>query len=250
MSTWIYALISVFLVGSISLIGVFFVFLKKESLEKISFLMVSFAVGSLFGDAFIHLVPAAFEKFGAKLISPFLILAGILVFFILEKFLRWRHCHSVECNTHPHHHPVIVINLIGDLAHNFIDGLLIGASFLVSIPLGLTTTLAIIIHEIPHEIGNFGIFINKGVAKKKAIWLNFLTGITSVLGVIFSLWIGSFVSNFAYYLLPVTAGGFIYIAGSDLVPELHLKIQAKESIAQFFFIIFGISIMFLLTFLE
>lgn len=250
MFIWIYALISVLIVSLISLIGVFFIFLKKNQLEKLSFLMVSFAVGSLFGDAFIHLIPASFEKFGTKLVSPFLILVGILFFFILEKFLRWRHCHSVECKTHPHHHPIVLINLIGDLAHNFIDGLLIGASFLVSIPLGIATALAIILHEIPHEVGNFGIFINKGVAKKKAILLNFFTGITSIIGVIFSLWIGSIISDFAYYLLPVTAGGFIYIAGSDLVPELHLKIKAKESINQFFFIILGIFIMFLLVFFE
>jgi zinc and cadmium transporter len=250
MFTWIYALASVIVVSLISLIGVFFIFFKKDQLEKLSFLMVSFAVGSLFGDAFIHLIPEAFKHFDNELISPILILLGILIFFILEKFLLWHHCHFSECEKHLHHHPLVIINIIGDLVHNFIDGLLIGASFLVSIPLGIATALAIILHEIPHEVGNFGIFISKGVAKKRAIFLNFLTGLAAVLGTIFALSLGNYFPSFSYFLIPLTAGGFIYVAGSDLVPELHHKISFKESFGQFFFIILGISIMFLLVFFE
>lgn len=249
MSTWIYAIVSVFLVSVLSVCSIFFLFFNKKKLEKISLVLVSFAVGALIGDTFIHLLPETFEKFNASLFSSFLIISGILIFFILEKFLRWRHCHLSSCEKHAHH-PIVTINLVGDVVHNFIDGLLIGASFIVSVPLGITTSLAILLHEIPSEIGNFGICIHKGVGYKKAVILNFLTALSAVVGTICALWFGSFFSDFAFYLIPITAGGFIYVFGSDLIPELHNELEVKTSVIQFFLIAAGVFVMSLLRLLE
>lgn len=153
MEVWIYTIISVILVSAISLIGIFTLFFNKNIPKKILLFLVSFAVGGLFGDAFIHLLPESFEKLGTNLTTSLYIVLGILIFFVLEKFIRWRHCHIAAPEGHPH--PVVVMNLIGDGVHNLVDGMLIGASYTVSIPIGISTTLAIILHEIPQEIGDF-----------------------------------------------------------------------------------------------
>lgn len=248
MQVWIYALISVIVTSLISLIGVFTLSLKKERLESISLMLVSFAAGALFGDAFIHLLPETFEKLGNNLFTPLYIVLGILVFFILEKFLRWRHCHLSP--SHEHLHPLAIMNLIGDTVHNFIDGLLISATYMVSMPVGLATTLAIIFHEIPQEIGDFGVLIHAGLSVKKALLFNFFSAIMAVLGTMIAFLIGHHVEGFAITLLPIAAGGFIYIAGSDLIPELKSECELDESLKQFALLVLGISIMLLLVLLE
>ena len=243
---WFYSLISVVIVSLISLIGVFTLSLKTEKIKKASLFLVSFATGSLFGDAIIHLLPETFKDLGFGLLPSLLIVSGILLFFILERFLRWRHCHEIDC---PEHKTVASIILVGDAAHNLIDGMVIAASFLASIPLGLATTIAVVFHEIPNEIGEFGVLIHSGFSAKRALLLNFLSGLTAIFGAVIVLMIGSRISDFSLYLLPVTAGGFLYIAGSDLLPELHHEVRLKSSLAQLFFIILGIGIMTLLAFL-
>ena len=244
-SIWLYTLASVALVSSISLIGIFFLSMNDKILRKILTFLVSFAVGGLFGDAFIHLIPDSFEKLGNNMATSLLLLTGIFIFFILEKFIHWRHCHVPTSESHPH--PLVALNFIGDAAHNLIDGMVIGASYFISIPLGLTTTLAIVLHEIPHEIGNFGIFIHAGLSPKKAITLNFFTALFSFLGAIITLVAASHAQIFALALLPITAGGFIYVAGSDLVPELHHEVEASTSIYQFISIMAGILMLALLA---
>lgn len=248
MSVWLYTLFSVALVSSISLIGIFFLSTNEKTLRKILIFMVSFAVGGLFGDAFIHLLPESFEKLGSSLSTSLLVLAGIFIFFILEKFIRWRHCHIPASESHIH--PLVTMNIIGDGAHNFIDGMLIAASYIISIPLGMATTLAIILHEIPQELGNFGVFLHAGLSIKKALLYNFLSALTAFLGAFISLLIATGDTQFALYLLPITAGGFIYIAGSDLMPELHIETKAKTSFYQFVSIMAGIGILALLTLME
>lgn len=246
MAIWIYTILSVALVSSISLIGVFFLSLNEKLLRKILIFLVSFAVGGLFGDAFIHLLPESFEKLGSNLSTSLLILAGIFLFFVLEKFIRWRHCH-VPPASHSHEHPLVTMNFIGDGAHNMIDGMLIAASYIVSIPLGMTTTLAIILHEIPQEVGNFGVFVHAGLSVKKALLLNFSTAIFSFLGAIIALVAATYIAGFALLMLPITAGGFIYVAGSDLMPELHHEGKASTSAYQFISILLGIGMLALLT---
>jgi len=246
MSPLIYSILASLVVSLISLIGLSLVFIKTKNLSKITLILVSFAIGSLLGDAFIHLIPESFEFFPSQSTSSLMILLGILIFFILEKILRWHHCHEVNCHQEEKH--VITLNLVGDSVHNFIDGALIAASFQISTFVGLTTTLAVILHEIPQEIGDFGIMIHHGVSVKKTVFYNFITSLTSLLGV---LLISILNYDFSFYLIPVTAGGFIYLAATDLIPELH-RHDAKigQSIVQLIFIILGIALMSLLLFLE
>jgi zinc and cadmium transporter len=235
-------------VSLVSLIGLAFISLGDEKLKQIIFVMVSLAVGGLFGDAFIHLLPESFEKLGSKLEASVYILAGIFVFFILEKFLRWRHQHVFESD-HPIH-PVGYINLLADGAHNFIDGIIIGASYVVGLHVGVATTLAVIFHEIPHELGIFFILLYAGFTKAKALFFNFLSALCAILGTVFALLIGSEVEDFAVAMLPLAAGGFIYIAGSDLVPELNKEVELSKSIIQLLAIGAGVGMMLLLTLLE
>ena len=205
--------------------------------------MVSFAVGGLFGDAFIHLLPEAFQKLGINVVTSSFVLLGVILFFILEKFLRWQHCHSPECGEHQHQ-PFITLNLVGGTVHNIIDGMIIAASYMVSIPVGIATTMAVIFHEIPQEIGHFGILIHGGFSVRKALLFNFLSALASCLGALVVLMIGPHFTNFTYYLLPLTAGGFLYIAGSDLIPELHQhNAKASASFGQLICIILGIVVM-------
>jgi zinc and cadmium transporter len=246
--TWVYALISVVMVSAISLLAIVFLAVGEEKIRKLLLFMVSFAAGALFGDAFIHLLPESFEKLGNGLGTSLLILAGILFFFILEKFIHWRHCHNI--NFEEHTHPMVMVNLIGDSVHNLIDGMLIAASYAVSLPLGITTTLAVVLHEIPHEIGNFGVLVHGGLTVKKALLFNFLTALTAIGGAVLALAIGPLVKGFTLTLLPITAGGFIYIAGSDLIPELKHEVALSHSILQFGSIILGVGAMSLLILLE
>jgi zinc and cadmium transporter len=247
MSVWGYSIGSVIVVSLISLVGIMALLLNKD-VKKITFLLVSFAVGGLFGDAFIHLLPESFEQIDNKVEIAILILAGILIFFVLEKFLRWRHYHLSE--NEQHIQPVVTMNLVGDAVHNLIDGMVIGASYLISFPLGLTTTLAIILHEIPQEMGDFGILVHGGLSVKKALVFNLLSASTAVIGTILSLAIGPHVQGYTVSLVPITAGGFIYIAGSDLIPELQHDVKLSKSILQFAMILLGLGIMAALVLLE
>lgn len=248
MKVWLYTFISVILISLISLVGIFTLSLNKARLRKLSLFFVSLAVGGLFGDAFIHLLPEAFEKLGINIATSLYIVLGILVFFVLEKFLRWRHCHISVSEEHPH--PVVAMNLIGDAVHNLMDGVIIGASYIVSIPIGVTTTLAVILHEVPQEIGDFGVLVHGGLSIKKALFYNFLCALTGVVGATISLMIGPIVQQYTLSLLPITAGGFLYIAGSDLIPELQHDVNLSTSLWQFTFMILGVGIMVLLAFVK
>lgn len=245
---WFYALSSVIVVSLVSLVGVFALSISREKLKKILIYLVSFAAGTLLGDAFIHLIPEAYESFENITLIPIYILSGILIFFILEKFVHWRHCHEIACDDHPH--PITYTILAGDTVHNFIDGLIIAASYLVSVPIGIATTAAVVFHEIPQEIGDFGSLVYGGYSRAKALLFNFLTAITAVLGAIIVLALGISDSALTEFLIPFAAGGFIYIASSDLIPELHKNTDPKKSIGQLLTFLFGIGLMLLLLFLE
>ena len=245
---WLYSLVSVLVVSLISLIGVFTLGLAVDRLKKFLIYMVSFSTGALLGDSFIHLLPHLVEENGFGLFSGISILFGILIFFILEKFICWKHCHMPITKTHVH--PFAYMNLIGDSLHNFIDGLIIAGSYIISIPVGIATTLAVIFHEIPQEIGDFGILIHGGFKKVKAITLNFLTALVAVLGTLTGLILNKYIENIHLFLVPLTIGGFIYIAGSDLIPELHKETEVKKSFIQILFFIIGILVMLALLLLE
>lgn len=247
-NVWIYSLVSVFIVSLISFVGLLTLTVKADKLKKILLYMVSFSAGALFGDAFIHLLPEAVEEIGFGLNISIYVLLGIGFFFIIEKFIHWRHCHIPSSEEHVH--PFAMMNLFGDGVHNFIDGLIIAASYLVNIPVGIATTLAVILHEIPSEIGDFGVLLHGGFSKGKALFYNFVTALAAVLGAIVSLSISSYVENITVFLIPFAAGGFIYIAGSDLIPELHKEVKVKKSLLQFIAIVLGVLVMLLLLLLE
>jgi len=250
MEVWVWTIGSVVVISLISLIGVVTLSLNKTKLRAMLLFMVSFAVGGLFGDAFIHLLPQSFEALGANLKTSLYILLGFFIFFILEKFIRWRHCHIPTSKEHMH--PVAALNLIGDGVHNMLDGMIVAGSFAASVPIGIATTLAVILHEIPQEIGDFGILVYSGLPVKKALFFNFLSALTAVAGAIIALVLESRIKGFATYLLPITAGGFLYIGGSDLIPELHKEDHMKisTSVTQLAAIMLGIGIMALLVFIE
>jgi zinc and cadmium transporter len=244
MNVWINTIIGVLIVSLISLIGVFFISFKRETLRKILLFLVSFSTGALLGDAFIHLLPEAIDRFGFRSATSLAVLFGLLLFFVLEKFISWRHCHIPTSTGHPH--PLGLMTLVGDGVHNFIDGMVIAGSFLMSRQVGITTLLAVIFHEIPQEIGDFGVLIYSGYSKSKALLFNFMIALTSFLGAILILIWGSQINGISGWLLPFTAGGFIYIAGSDLIPELHKETSPKKSLMQFAGLILGIAIMLVL----
>ncbi len=239
----IYILISVIIVSLISLIGIIFISMKEKNLEKNLTFLIALASGTLLGSAFFHLIPESISSINGILSVMIFVIIGIIIFFILEKFLHWRHCHEQHCKVHTTK-PMVYTNLIGDSIHNFIDGLVISAAYLSNISLGITTTLAIIAHEIPQEIGDYAVFIHGGIKKKKALLFNFLSALTAVLGAL----IGYFLlkSSSLSFLIPIAAGGFIYIAMTDIIPELHKKSKAVESILQFIFLIIGLALMLVL----
>lgn len=245
---YIYALLGVVFVSLVSLMGLFTLSVREEVIKKYIFLLVSLAVGALLGDAFIHLIPEAFENSASPLSTSLLIILGIVVFFILEKFLHWHH-HGDDTEEYDIH-PVGKLVLFSDGVHNFIDGIIIGISFMASVPLGIATTLAVILHEIPQEIGDFAVLLHAGYSRKRALWLNFISALTAVLGTLVAFVLGEAGESFANWILPLAAGGFIYIAMTDLIPELHKTKEKNHSFFQLFALILGVILMVGLVFLE
>lgn len=235
-----YILLATFIVSLISFVGVVTLALKDKILTKILLILIGLSAGALMGGAFLHLLPEAVEKRSGLDVYLF-VLVGFILFFLIEKVLHWRHCHKGECNVHTFHY----MNLVGDSIHNFIDGLIMAASFVVSLPLGITTTIAIATHEIPQEIGDFGVLLYGGFSKKKAIMLNFAIALTAVLGGVVGFFVSSLIENIVVFILPFAAGGFIYIAATDLVPEIRKELDMKKYMATLIVFICGILIMWI-----
>lgn len=248
MNTYIYALLGTLVVSLVSLVGIFSLSLKEIFIRKYIFLFVSLAVGALLGDAFIHLIPESLEALTDTTLVGLLVIIGIFFFFIVEKFFHWHH-HGEDVEHH-HTHPVGKLVLFSDGVHNFMDGIVIGMSFFVSVPVGVATTIAVILHEIPQEIGDFAVLLHAGYSRKRALWLNFLSALTAVVGTLVAFVLGGTGEHIAAWILPVAAGGFIYIAVADLIPELHKTKVLKHSVLQFLFLTIGVMLMVGLTFLE
>lgn len=248
MQIWLYAIASVTLISLLSFIGILGIGIKTSFVKKIIIPLVSFAAGALLGDVFIHLLPEIAEVSGISTVASLYILLGISISFIMEKIIAWRHCHTPLDKGHVHR--FAYMNLIGDALHNLIDGLIIGSSYLVSIPVGIASTVAILLHEIPQEIGDFGVLIHGGFSKKKALLYNFLTALTAVVGTIIALLLSQSIGNMTQFLIPFAAGTFIYIAGADLIPELHKDDSVKSGIIQTIAFIAGILVMMTLLLLE
>jgi zinc and cadmium transporter len=253
MTSWLLSLGSVGAVSLVSLAGLATLSLSETGARRLAALLVSFAVGALLGDAFIHLIPQAFEQDAVTQRPSLLILGGMLLFFVVEKLLR--HEHGL---LHKHHHPeasarpaLAAINVFGDAIHNFIDGVLIAASYLVSPALGVATTVAVLFHEIPQELGDFGILVLSGLSVRRAVLLNIVSASVAILGAITALLLGA-VSGAAVtlVLIPVTAGGFVYIAAADLIPELQHDRTGRGLLLQVSLIALGMGVMGFLAILE
>jgi zinc and cadmium transporter len=209
--------------------------------------MVSFAAGTLLGDVFIHLLPELVKDNNFGPMMGINIIGGILIFFILEKVVHWRHCHMAA--TKEHTHPLATMNLVGDTLHNFIDGVLIAGSYILSIPVGIATTIAVVFHEIPQEIGDFSVLLHSGMKVKKALFMNFMVSLSAVLGTLIVLVTGVSAQTTVNMIIPVTIGGFLYIANADLIPELHKDVKVTNSIIQLVSFILGVAVMGGLLFL-
>ena len=242
-------IIAVCFFGSLLSLMLAYLFSKLKMVNYADY-FVSFAVGTLLGAAFLEIIPHAYELSKDLHQISLIVLIGILVFFILEKLLVWRHCHGSHCENHS---PVVnhdvkkgSILIIGDCFHNFIDGILIASAFIVDINLGLITALAIIVHEIPQEISNFSILINSGYSLSRTLLMNIVTGCAMILGAILAY----FVLNDLEFLIPIilsfAASSMIYVAISDLIPSLHKKVEIKQTFQQTFSIFFGVLIIYFL----
>lgn len=249
------ALASVVAVSLVSLGGLALLSAGRDRVRRLAEPLVAFAAGALLGDAFIHLVPEIFAREGPPLSRSLLVLAGVLAFFVVEKLLR--HAHLLWAHEDAHvaaHGPrpaLAAINLVGDGLHNFIDGLLVGASWLAGPALGLGTTLAVILHEIPQELGDFGVLLHSGLSVRKATLLNLATASVAILGTIAALTAGSVEREAVIAaLLPVTAGGFVYIGAADLIPELQHDRTLRGTVLHTALLAAGIGVMGLLTLLE
>lgn len=235
-----YIIIASFLISFLALLGVFSLLLKKKLIDKILLFLVSLSAGTLMGGAFLHLIPEAIGELSNTLLFS-LVLASFVLFYFIEKMLRWRHCHDDKCDVHAFGY----MNLIGDGIHNLIDGLIIASTFLIDVRLGIATTLAIALHEIPQEISDFGVLLYAGMKKAKALVLNFSVGLITVVGGIAGYFLSFNLENMIIYLLPIAAGGFLYISTSDLIPEIRKERDAKKSLISFMFFLVGIGIMYL-----
>jgi len=237
MSVLLWIIAATMVDGLVSLVGAVTLVLKKETLNKLLMVLVAFSTGALLGGAFFHLMPEALEAMEAPAAFRYLLL-GFILFFLIEKLLHWHHCHEEHCEVHAFTYLI----LFGDGIHNFIDGLVIAASFLVSIPFGIVTTLLILGHELPQELGDFGVLLHGGFSARKALAFNFLSQMTAVAGGIAGFLISG-AAGFTSLLLPFAAGGFVYIAASDLVPELHKEKRLGKSMLYFAFFLIGIGFM-------
>ncbi|MBN1951046.1 MAG: ZIP family metal transporter [Bacteroidales bacterium] len=243
MKIWLLTLLSVLIVSLISLIGIIFLAIKKDLLKRLQLVLVALATGGLLGGAFFHLLPEAFESFNNSMLASLMLTLGFLLFFILERFLHWHHNHTSGISENAIK-PFGTVNLVADMFHNFLDGLLIAAAFTYSTEIGLATTLAVFFHELPQEIGDFGVLIHAGFSRKKALIFNFLSACTAFLGAIMVLVLGNNVANIEKYILSFSAGGFIYLAAADLIPELHNEKTPSRSLVQFIALLTGLGLLF------
>jgi len=239
MMTLLWIIIATIIDGLAALVGALTLSLRKDTFNRILMILVAFSAGALIAGAFFHIMPESLEQ-GVEPMQLFIIvILGFGIFFIFEKFLFWHHCHKGECDVHPYTYLI----LFGDGIHNFIDGLIIAASFLVDTGFGIVTTFMIISHELPQELGDFAVLVHGGMKVKKALVYNFISQLTAVLGGVIGFFIGTSIEAFVPFILPFAAGGFIYIGASDLVPQLHGEKDIKKSLLSFALFVIGVLLM-------
>lgn len=250
MSTLIYILVFTFLGSVVSLIGGVVLLYREKFAIKISHFLSSFAAGVLLGTAFFDLLPEASEGAGGGDIFLWTLI-GILGMFLTERLVHWFHHHQHKHESSKDKKSIIPLIVISDVAHNFIDGIVIAATFIASIPLGIVTSIAVIAHEIPQEIGDFGILLHRGMARKKVLLINIASALTAIFGAVIAFSFGEVVEVYLPSMLSLAAGFFIYIAASDLIPEIHSEERRIVALVETLFLLFGVVLIwFLVTILE
>lgn len=222
-------------VGSISLAGLL-LFLPGKTRSLLIPHLVSYASGTLLGAAFLGLIPHAMERSSTTTVLQ-VVLGGIILFFILEKLILWHHCHEEVCEVHGTAGPIL---LIGDGLHNFLDGVIIAAAFVQSIPLGVATGIAVIAHEIPQEVGDFAVLLDSGYQKRRAFLYNTLSGLTTVIGAVTTYLFIRYFQAYVPYIMALSASSFIYIATVDLIPALHRRTSFSEGMRQLLLLLAGV----------
>jgi zinc and cadmium transporter len=227
------------LIGSVgSLIGGIILILKEGWIQRIMFCLISFATGTLLGAVFLGMLPKAMTKAEPSTVLGY-VLIGIVLFFVLEKLLIWYHCHNEKCEIHSAA-PYLI--LFGDAFHNFMDGVVIAAGFLISIPFGIATSLAVVAHEVPQEIGDFAILLHGGMSKKKAFVYNFLSALPTIPGALIAYGFSYYVDKVTHFILALAASSFLYIAIADLIPEIHHKTPPGRGFYQIILMGIGIGV--------
>ena len=244
----LYSMISIFVISCVSLVWVVTLWISTEKLKKMLIYFIAFSAGTMMWDAFLHLLGETVESYGYNTKIALFIVWGVLLWFVIEKIINWNHCHLPI--TEDHQHSFAHMNLVWDIVHNFIDWLVVTSAFLLSIPVWIATALAVLLHEIPQEIGDFWVLIHWGFSKAKALKLNFLTALTAFIWVGITLLLHQYVENLSVFLMPFSAWLFIYIAGTDLIPELHKHPKIAQSIMQALCFVLWIWVMCLLLCIE
>lgn len=251
MSTLGYILIFTLLGSVVSLIGGFALLYKEKLATQIAHYLTSFAAGVLLGTAFFDLLPEAahqVEESGGNIFLWTLI--GFSTLFLIERFIHFHH-HGHDHKNQKDQKSIIPLLIISDTTHNFIDGVVIALTFLVSIPLGIVTSLAVLAHEIPQEIGDFGIMLHRGLRRKKVLVINLVSALSAVAGALISFTVGEKIASFLPIFLTLAAGFFIYIAASDLIPEIHHEDNRRVALIQTALLFLGIFVIyFIVTLLE
>ena len=257
MEAWIATLLAIGVVSFVSLVGAATLTLPGLRGHKVLLVLVAVAAGTLVGDSLFHLIPEASHSWEGDLASMGLYVAlGFVAFFALEVIVRARHAH-LEVATpeaHGHHHgdhadhthvaPYAWTNLVGDAVHNFLDGAVIATAFLVDVPLGIATTIAVVLHEVPQELGDFAVLLRSGMKPAKALLFNFLSALVALAGAILVLSLPVDVEVMASYALPFIAGAFLYIAAADLIPELHHHSKGREAVTILVCFVIGVAAMY------
>lgn len=238
---WVWIIASIAVVSILSLIGIFTVSLNKGLLKKLIDLFVAFAAGALLGAAFFDLLPEAVDELH-KMAFVFVVI-GLIAFMLLEKLIHWHHCHDLSCKHKNYGYMV----LAGDAFHNFLDGAIIATAFLTNPAVGFSSTLAIIFHEIPQEIGDFAILLKSGFSKRKALVYNFLSALTAFIGAGLVFFAANLFQGLHSIILPFAAGGFIYIATADLIPEIHKEQKPGKFFFQIILLSLGIALMYFIS---
>lgn len=239
-----YIIAATLAVSLLSLAGIALFIFGKRSIEKILFFLISFSTGTLLGAAFFDILPESIESIDAHAALEAAIV-GLLAAFVMEKVIHWHHHHAGTAKEH--HKPLGTLTLVGDALHNFFDGVAIAAAFMVNVPLGITTTLAIALHEIPQEIGDFGLLLYSGYSKWRALAFNLLSALAAVAGGVLFFLFSGIVEGLEGYALGFTAGMFIYVAAADLLPELHKEKGARASLMQLLLLIAGAAVIWLIA---